>query len=71
MGVERLFIVGLVFFVALLFVFLRFFGFLLTFILLAFVSHSFLLRSSRVLTQGQFLFFNGLGSFPETFNFLK
>jgi hypothetical protein len=44
MWVDLLLIAGLVFLVDLLFVFLRLFGFLLTFILLAFVSHSFLLR---------------------------
>ena len=45
MWVDLLLIAGLVFFVDLLFVFLGlFFGFLLTFILLAFVSHSSLLR---------------------------
>ena len=45
MWVDLLLIAGLVFFVGLLFVFLRLlFGFLLTFILLAFISHSFLLR---------------------------
>ena len=44
MWVDLLLIAGLVFFVGLLFVLLSLFGFLLTFILLAFVSHSFLLR---------------------------
>jgi hypothetical protein len=44
MKVSRLLIAGLFFFIALLFIFLRFFDFLLTLILLAFVSHSFLLR---------------------------
>jgi hypothetical protein len=45
MGVDLLLIDRLVFFVGLLFVFLRlFFGFLLPFILLAFISQSFLLR---------------------------
>ena len=44
MWVDLLLIAGLVFFVDLLFVFLSLFGFLLSFILLAFVSHSFLLR---------------------------
>ena len=44
MWVDLLLIAGLFFFVDLLFVFLRLFlGFLLTLILLAFVSHSFLL----------------------------
>ncbi len=42
--VDLLLIAGLVFFVGLLFLFLSLFGFLLTFILLAFVSHSFILR---------------------------
>ena len=43
MRIDLLLIAGLVFFVDLLSGFLRLFGFLLTFILLAFVSHSFLL----------------------------
>jgi hypothetical protein len=43
MRVDRLLITGLFFLVNLLFVFLRLFGFLLAFILLAFVSHNFLL----------------------------
>jgi hypothetical protein len=41
---DLLLIAGLVFFVDLLFVFFSLFGFLLTLVLLAFVSHSFLLR---------------------------
>ena len=43
MWIDLLLIAGLVFFVALLFVFLRLLGFPLIFVLLAFVSHSFLL----------------------------
>ena len=70
MWVDLLLIAGLVFFVGLLFVFLSLFGFLLTFILLAFVSHSLILGFSRVLNLGQFLFFNGLGRLREGFNLL-
>ena len=44
MWVDLLLIAGLVFFVDLLSVFLRLFGFLLALVLLAFISHSFLLR---------------------------
>ena len=63
MWVDLLLIAGLVFLVDLLFVFFRlFFGFLLAFILLTFVSHSLLLRffyfcsSSRLLNLGKFFF---------------
>jgi hypothetical protein len=58
MWVDLLLIAGLFFLVDLLFVFLRlFFGFLLTFILLAFISHSFLLRffDFSVLLRGRIL----------------
>jgi hypothetical protein len=71
MWVDLLLIAGLVFLVDLLFVFLRLFGFLLTFILLALVSHSFLLGFSRVLNLGQFLFINGWGRLREGFNLLS
>ena len=66
-GFDLLLIAGLVFFVDLLLVFLRLFGFLLAFILLTFVSHSFLLRffdlcsSFRLLNLGQFFFLGVLG----------
>jgi hypothetical protein len=66
MWVDLLLIAGLVFLVDLLFVFLRLFGFLLTFI-----SHSFLLGFSRVLNLGQFLFINGWGRLREGFNLLN
>ena len=49
MWLKLLFIAGLVFFVDLLFIFFGLFGFLLTFVLLAFVSHSFTLGLCRVL----------------------
>jgi hypothetical protein len=71
MWVDLLLLAILVFFVDLLSVFLRLFGFLLALVLLTFISHSFLLGFSRVLNLGQFLFFNGLGRLREGFNLLK
>ena len=71
MWVDLLLLAVLVFFVDLLGVFLRLFGFLLALVLLAFVSHSFLLGFFRVLNLGQFLFCNGLGRLREGFNLLK
>ena len=57
MWVDLLLIAGLVLFVDLLFVFFSLFGFLLTLVLLAFVSHSFLLRffDFSVLLRGRIL----------------
>jgi hypothetical protein len=69
--VDSLLLAILVFFVALLRIFLGLFGLLLSLVLLTFVSHSFLLGFSRVLNLGQFLFFNGLGRLREGFNLLK
>jgi hypothetical protein len=69
--VDSLLLAILVFFVALLRIFLGLFGLLLSLVLLTFVSHSFLLGFSWVLNPGQFLFFNGWGRLREGFNLLK
>src|SRR5450759_1507383 len=61
----------LVFFVALLRIFLGLLASFLALFFLTFVSHSFLLAFSRVLNLGQFLFFNGLRRLREDFNLLK
>ena len=58
--VNSLLLAILVFFVALLAIFLGLFGLLLSLVLLTFVSHSFLLDFPRVLNLGQLIFFNGL-----------
>jgi hypothetical protein len=52
MWVDKLLIAGLFFFVALLLIFLGLIGLLLSFVLLAFVSHSFLLGFPRILNLG-------------------
>jgi hypothetical protein len=69
--VDSLLLAILVFFVALLRIFLGLFGLLLRLVLLTFVSHSFLLGFPRILNLGQFLFFNGLGRLREGCNSLK
>ena len=71
MWVDSLLLAILVFFVALLRIFLGLFGLLLGLVLLTFVSHGFLLGFPRFLNLGQFLFFNGLGRLREGFNLLK
>ena len=69
--VDSLLLAILVFFVALLAIFLGLFGLLLSLVLLTFVSHSFLLGFPRVLNLGQFIFFNGLERHREGYNLLK
>jgi len=69
--VDSLLLAILVFFIALLRIFLGLFGLLFSLVLFPFVSHSFLLGFSRILNPGQFYFFNGLGRLREGCNSLK